>query len=435
MSYSFLLGSTRAVAPKTIVNIESRGRVEFSLHDLMESGALTILEQVENQGLAFVQFRKSKAIVSAGAYVGLIPLTEKIWLNIQPRLPVSNIDRVLEIAVRPLSILPASSRTYIVDASRGNSVLAFLLQSLTASVRTIQMQGFYKTYVGEMRYSNHPRGRIDLLRSMRRARVEGKPHSVASTQFEQTSNTPINRVIREALSVALQWLLPVAADDNEAVREGGIALRAIPGTVGAMRFSDIVAVEREISRSGVPHTRDYYYQAVSTALLILKGKGIELSQIGEDIKLDSFVVNFETMFEDYLRNVLSHHMPSHLTVKNGNREAKKHLYDDNESREAQPDIVIKNTRTGRLLIVEIKYKPKVDREDINQAVTYGFSFRANKVVLLYLATTPSNSGIRHIGAIQNLRLSGYRFNLGATTLESEEFALAMALTELAETNI
>jgi len=419
----------------TVIRIESRGQIELPLNELMSDGVISVFDQVEKKGLAFVQFRKQKAVVSAGAYVGLIPLTPTLWLNIQPRLPVSNLNRVLEVAIRPLSLLPASSRNYELETDQSNIVLSLLLQSLTSAVKDIEQEGYYKAYVREQHRSSHPRGRIDLLESMRLSNVLGKPHQVVSSQFSQTPNVEVNRVLKEALRSALEWLLPLTSIEASSLRDSGISLRNFPASVAPLRARDVREAERIYDKRSLPSSRSYYYPALHSALLILRGQGLSLTDVGDDVPLDSFVVNFETMFEDYLRNALLQQLPARFTVQDGNKpdEAKKSLFDDKTDPPAQPDMLVIDKMTGAKLVVEVKYKTKIDRTDINQALTYGLSYRTERVLLLHLAKGQADRGQRLIGTVDHRELHGYRFDLSAQDLISEEALLAAAIEQLLTT--
>jgi 5-methylcytosine-specific restriction enzyme subunit McrC len=159
--------------------------------------------------------------------------------------------------------------------------------------------------------------------------------------------------------------------------------------------------------------------------MMLSSRGISLQHYGNDIALESFIVNFETTFEDYIRNAIGQWSdPSVVQVEDGNVLAKKPLFDDRKDPSAQADIVVSSVATGKKVIAEVKYKDKPNRDDYNQAITYALSYRANRVILVHQNRHGSPKGLRRIGAIGNIVLDAYAFDLAAADLQQEEKLLA-----------
>jgi 5-methylcytosine-specific restriction enzyme subunit McrC len=170
--------------------------------------------------------------------------------------------------------------------------------------------------------------------------------------------------------------------------------------------------------------REYYFRPLDIATLILSERSISFDHLGEDIELGTFLVNFETLFEDYLRNSLRQNCTKDVLVLDGNGSGKKSLFDDKDSPPAQPDIVMRKRGGEQSLIVEVKYKEKPNRNDINQAITYANSYKTRKVVLLHQSSAIDQKGLRHLGTINTVGLFGYAFDLSSEDLESEEKRMA-----------
>lgn len=79
-----------ASAPR-ILSVASRNSIELPLSDVMSDGHIEVFAEIEAQGLLFLQFRRGKLFVTAGKYIGLIPLTPSISVDVKPKLPVSNL--------------------------------------------------------------------------------------------------------------------------------------------------------------------------------------------------------------------------------------------------------------------------------------------------------------------------------------------------------
>lgn len=403
-----------------VISLESRGSTEIDLADLISDGRLEIYPYVEDKGLVFVQFRRRKAVISAGAFIGLIPLTPNISVNVKPKLPISNLARVLDVACRSLDMFGKSSRQYLKSQLDSNSVLEFLLANLLVALRDLETNGLYKAYQAHKFRNSQPRGRIEIIPTIRSCLSRGQFHMVASEQFVQTSNLPVNRVIKEALQVALRTLRAMSEGSSQLLRDGNRAYISMPSSIGPMTRADVDLCRAAIEATSLPSARAYYYPALEVALLILSAQGVSLRELGTDVPLQSFIVNFETVFEDYLRNLLASSAPATLRIDSGNGSGKKSLFDDRREPPAQPDIVLTRLHDGSRLIAEVKYKHKVDRADINQALTYALSYRTKRAVLLHQSKDEQSSGWRHVGTIDGVCLDAYAFNLGRDDLIAEE---------------
>jgi McrBC 5-methylcytosine restriction system component len=104
-------------------------------------------------------------------------------------------------------------------------------------------------------------------------------------------------------------------------------------------------------------------------------------------------LNMNVVFEAYLRTVLQSEAREDrwgIQVLDGNREGgSKFLFSDSSSVVANPDIVMAPSNAANhpaLLLIDAKYKPMsgaLDREDLNQVISYGLSYNAPNVVLAH----------------------------------------------------
>jgi 5-methylcytosine-specific restriction enzyme subunit McrC len=207
----------------------------------------------------------------------------------------------------------------------------------------------------------------------------------------------------------------------------------MPANVGGLRPSDYDACKAILRANGLPLNRSYYYRALDIALRILSNQGIALQEEGSDVLLETFIIDFDELFEEYVRSVLQQRADAdpdgHLFVKDGNREGKKPLFDDRPDPSAQPDIVF-GWRNGETIVAEVKYKERPLREDINQAVTYALSYRTNRAILVHQCVKQAQKGLRRIGIIQGIGIDAYGFDLAAADLHAEETAFTQCLFNL-----
>ena len=364
--------------------------------------------------------------LTAGKYVGLIPLTQNLAVDVRPKLPVSNLARVLDGARTSIESIAGVDRLYLTGDYPSSSVLEFLLSNLLDALRPIRVGGLYKDYVRRTDVVSHPRGKIQLVGTLQSCWSHGIRHRVKTERFEQTSDVAPNRLLKSALTYVLTGL-GRARGDKTLIRRANDELVQFPDQIKAMSPADYRACKHLIEGDGLPASRRYYVRALEISLLILSGKSVSLDNTGDDLLLETFIVDFEAVFEDYLRRSLQRLAPFGLSVRDGNNEGKKPLFDDKRDPPAQPDIVIFSHANGRRLIAEVKYKERPDRTDINQAVTYAVTYRTKHVVLVHQSKVGTLPGLKRIGIIDGIVVDSYGFDLANVALEVEEQALATAL--------
>lgn len=420
----------RQVDGKIIYSVESRKSLELNLADLALDGHIEIFPHVEERGLLYIQFRRNRLMVSAGPYIGLIPLTPHIIVEVLPKLPIANLARVLDAARSSLNSIAGVDRLYLAQESASSSVLEFLTANLLDSLHPIAANGLQKEYLDRSEITSHPSGRVRLAGTLR-TWSRGQLHRVEARRFEQSSDIPANRLIKAALRFLLERIHPESSERSRSlIRQANDAYYGLPTVIGPLRASDYEACTAIVRRHSLPVARSYYYRPLEISLLILSNHSVALQEHGNDVLLETFVINFEELFEQYMRRVLQNRAPPHCGVKDGNRDGKKPLFDDRREPPAQPDILITRHPADQKVIGEVKYKDKPDRSDINQAITYALSYGTNRTVLIHQCRPGSPRGLKTIGMIRGIRIYAYAFDLGASDIDAEEEAFAQCLFEL-----
>lgn len=404
--------------------LESRKSLDLSLADIMPGGAIQVFPYVEEKGLLFLQFRRRRLVISAGPFIGLIPLTPQISIEVRPKLPVTNIARILDSAQRSLSLIPGTERLYLKDGLESDSILEFLALNLCEAFRPVLEGGFLKAYTPKLNLSSQPKGKIDVVGTLR-AWGRGQRHFLSATRHEQTPDIPCNRVLKAAMLIVLRRLVPTTEGRKSLISVVNKNYLRFPSTVGDLRPQDRSIVRNQIAKKELPPSRYYYYRALEIALMLLTDVGVSLQSAGADVSLSSFIINFEDLFEEYLRRVLYVLAPDGVLVRDGNKDGKRFLFDEGRGQMAQPDIVI--NAAGHAVVVEVKYKEKPNRDDINQAVAYALCYRTDRVVLVHQKPLDRAAGLYRIGEINGIKLEAYAFDLGACDLEREEHCFAQAI--------
>lgn len=414
---------------RLIRRVESRSSIEVDLDEVMDDGQLPIFREVEDRGLLSLRFQRSKVIIAAGGFVGLIPLSPKITIEVTPKLPVRNLARVLEVARAPLMPLAKADRYYLANEASIPSILEFLAKNLLDAAKELELHGIHKEYVAEMRSTSQPSGRIDISASLQRHWSCGQMHRVVASRFEQSSDLPANRVIKSALMFLIRRLR-IGQAPRELVKDANEALYRFPISIGEASAADIEVAEEVLRRRELPAQRAYYYRALEVAIFILSNSGIAVQEQGSDVLLRSFVVNFDDLFESYIRRVLQAAPSNDVEVFDGNNERKKYLFQNTKLHFAQPDIVVTSTASSKTLVSDVKYKDLPKREDINQVVTYAVSYGSDQTVIIHQLKPGSQPGLRHIGRMGGISVDAYGFDLDSADLPKEEEAMAEAIFAL-----
>jgi 5-methylcytosine-specific restriction enzyme subunit McrC len=142
---------------------------------------------------------------------------------------------------------------------------------------------------------------------------------------------------------------------------------------------------------------------------------------GTDIFLPSFLVDMETLFEEYVLRVLSQRLRQFRVAGAG--ESAKPLFDDMVAPEANPDVVIYSDGTA-VAVGDVKYKPRYTREDLNQVISYALSYNVKVAVLFLPALTEQDAGRTEIGRIRGIQVYEYALWLGSAELSLEAQRMA-----------
>ena len=156
------------------------------------------------------------------------------------------------------------------------------------------------------------------------------------------------------------------------------------------------------------------------------------------IELPSYLINLETAFESYCRNILSKGLRAadpKIIVGDGNRKPWiKKLFNGPSANEAKPDLVITYGDDKKpVLIGDVKYKREIKVEDRYQVIAHALSYNVDVAFLCCPASYKQETGLSKIGEIghgpSKITLYEYRFDL-QSLLETEEAAFVSAVKSL-----
>lgn len=428
-------------ATRRVYRVSEYETVDVPLSELMQAGRLHLHPEVTAKGYFAVRLQGDRLRLQAGGFVGLIPLNAQVAIDVAPRVPISNLSRMLRFSGHVPVALRAMDRTYDTDGEPFDSLLDIYAAALIQAADAIQTSGLYRVYDRRRADTSFPRGRILLTPTVSRWAARGIAHKATTAWYERTVDNGPNRCVKYAI-----WFLASRYMRMRNARKGSRQLQRELNRV--FRIFDGVRLDAgrgfmsDPIVSGampLPPLRGYYSDTLAISLAIIREHAIALDHVGSDLRLSSLVLNMNVVFEAYLRSVLRTEAAKvgwNGRVLDGNKhEGAKLLFDASSTTVvANPDIVVavgERRRRRVPLLIDAKYKPLVadpEREDLNQVISYGLSYRAENVVLVHPRGRASmQAGLRLLGTVRPVTVHVYTFDLGAVDLAAEERRFAQAM--------
>lgn len=420
--------------------------------DVLVDGRLDMYPNLEGKGYFAVQVGRFATRLQAKGHIGIIPINDHLTIEIVPRVPIAGLSRLLEISQSSPVALADAFRFYRVGGEMYPSLTAVYAAGLRSQIETIAARGFLREYERIEEVTSFPGGRLDMKRTIQRGLARGITHQAAVSRFRRSVDVAANRCLLYAV-----WLLSLY------VRQLGVALRhkqrrRIQQDLNvAWQLLQGVELDwtEEFLRDGwvsgaqsLPTVRAYYRSALDLALIIIGRQALLIEDRGSHVHLPSLVLDMATMFETYVRQVLvnaSRAEAWQVEVVDGRKAPPEggqgQVFHSGKYVEASPDVVVRQGAgpdRSYPLIVEVKYKPAdgaPDRQDHNQAITYGLSFRSRHVVLVQPRSLGSQvaPGCHAIGEVGGVRVSQYVMDLASDDLEREEAEWSRTIRDLVAT--
>lgn len=407
----------------TIYSAKEREPTTIPIVDVLRDGEIDIYLNVQRREYFDITFRGDRLTVTAGKYIGLIPLNERIFVQVEPKMPILNLVRILSAVGGDVVQLDVLEREYETSGTRPPAILEAIADAFAISLRQVEVDGLTKQYVRQADGGSSLKGQIQFAPSVQAHWSRGRRHVAICEFSELTSDTPENRLLRYACHLLLTHH-----------RLTGLPRKSVRSLAEFEEFFALsrIALERPEESSitaDVGGVSPAYRRANRLAKAIISERGVELPGSGGDLSLPSFLINMETLFERYARHVLQVRLSS-FTVLDGNTDGKKPLFDDRRIPAATPDILIRDDSGSSVLVGEVKYKADDNRDDINQVLAYALAYRVSKVVLVLPADVSRPAGLGLVGKIGGVSVYRYRVNMATNDLETEEREFAETVGHL-----
>lgn len=417
-------------------------------------GRLALVPGVLNKYVS-ADFKDSELRLSAKGVTGLIPLTDRLTIQVRPRFPLRNLTHMVSVCGYAPTVLPAL-REYTSTDQWADWLLDVMADALLAAFDTIALNGLLRTYHRRTEAGSYPHGRINTTASMLRYASQGINHKAEYSWFERTIDNAPNRCLKSA--VAFLHGRYVHAERQAGVRE------RVAGLGEAMRVLEHVTLEgpRPLSLDDpqvrgmmpLPESRAYYRPALELAVAILTRRGISLDARTGKVSMPTLLVKTEDLFEEFVRLSLAEAMANHpnLSVLDGNKDpGRAVLYEEMTDAErapfpnhavpsaeastpdANPDVVFRLDDSSHPLVADVKYtevKDYAHRSEVEQVVLYAVRYRSPVALTIHPRRGGAKKGLHIVGRIGSIVVGQYRVDLGAEDMEAEMEEMAAQISDL-----
>lgn len=391
------------------------------------NGDVDILPIVQSKGYFDIDFRGGKLAFIAGKYIGHIPINARLVIDVQPKLPIVDLLRVLQIAEEAPGTLDFFDRLYKDVEGSDENLTNLIVRSLAKQLRTLDREGPHKTY-SSVHTNSTFRPRINFTRSIQQHWSRGDYSHAAIEVFSYSLDNSFNRLIKYALwRSSVMWPVLDITQQRELWSYANLFERIpLDHSRGFIRDCRLALIS-----NAFPSIKYFYRDILRTCLLIVEDQSINLDASEADTALVSAVINLEDVFEKYIRNGLAHNlskMDPSLRIRDGNIQ-KGSLFFDSKF-EIKPDIVV-SRQTIPLVVADVKYKPKISEADRYQVISHSLSVGAS-IALLILPSDGLKVGLIRTGQIRNeegIQVFEYHFDL-TDKLIDQESKLAVCICEL-----
>lgn len=433
-----------AVVRRQVVKAAEYTDVAIPIDLVIHEGKLDIYPELTRSNVLRTYSKDGQLILQAGGLIGFIPLNDRLALEIEPRVPIGNLERILLLAGNVASIVLAK---HLSSYRRSNvelpqSFLDVLADRLVALGEACWNEGLHSEYVPRIAVGQSPRGRLHVYATAKRRVKTHDSLVTVSEQFHRTHDTGPNRCI----AAALDRLHSVYSGmkDRAGARRMASRLRRARQLIGQVSTTQPKAFERHtfvIDPASLPASRPSYPAAVALSKVVLSGEGFEIRSREGNVTLPPMMIRMEVAFEAYLRVVLSANqdgfavLDGNLRPPDGASTKLFHSAPDTSAHRrvpSTPDIVLQElAEPAQRVVMDAKYKLDISREDVNQVLGYALTYRTRTVVL----ATPRKSdtsphGLQLLGEVSGVSVYLYVYDLGSRNLEAEEHLFRTAARDL-----
>ena len=410
--------------------------------DIIERGSLTLLDEdhiravleagpeLEARQYFNVRVKSGRYTITAGKYLGVIPIGANLVLRVRPKVPTSRLVDLLGIARESPLFIQLMERHYA--PGQDVDVLEMLLLALHRSLRPLFQHGPIREYRLVDETGQTIRGTPDFGAMVSRLWPQAAFDRAAYSFYEFGSDNELNQAIECTLWHAIRVLPQLSPTVNvQLLRDLDDAHRMFAGVEPDRTRSFLPSLRRHLAQRVTDEPYASFRPILSLCLMILDDLGVDFdADPGDPISLTPMVIDMESVFERFLVNVITDQAASvpGLTCWDTARDQQIPLFGDPSlpvppeflairSREpAKPDFTIALNGVP-VLIGDAKYKTQQHVDDVYQVVAHAAAYGAKDVLLVYPATELSDTvTFSTLGSVGDVRVFICAFPLDADDL-------------------
>ncbi|MCJ8272520.1 MAG: McrC family protein [Psychrosphaera sp.] len=420
------------------VGIE-RADIDIDLTEIIKAdGELNILPQVKNYFNINYKPSSNTLCLATKGFIGLIPITKHLAIDIRPKFSIRNLAKLVSIAqgkFRPTSFF---SKYYNENQDFCGSVSDFLLNSFVIELEKLHTEGIYRQYIATRAVQSQIKGRLNITDSINKQWAHGKFNKASVDFYELSPQTPLNRLIKYTIAYCLNEFPKTANVDNATRQKLEFFYQGLSRVDIGLTEHLLDQAFELIKTDKIPQLRHYYITICEICRLLITSTGVDLDHHGSQLNINSFTINMEKTFEQFLLNSIRNHrvlFDDSTIVLDGNFEGKKRFFSPpgRGMGYAKPDIVIK-TGNQTKHIIAAKYNLKTTDSDRYQIIAHALSYQAKKAVLVLPATTKNTEivAIGTVGGRFEIEIYELFIDLSAEDLEAEEHKYLTIISKLME---
>jgi 5-methylcytosine-specific restriction enzyme subunit McrC len=306
--------------------------------------------------------------LSSRGWVGQLPVSPDLILQVSPKVPVGNVFRMLEYAydLKQFELLQGTG-----EAGSLQEIFESLASILAHRVLKRTQQGLYRGYIRREESLPFLRGRVRPAPSLKSS-LGGDTRLVCSYD-ENTADADDNRILAWTLHQLSRT--PMHREDVKArIRR---AYRALAQAVEVERKGPQDCVHRFYDR-----LNDDYRPMHALCRLFLERCGPDIQAEGQEFV--PFMLHMPRLYERFVERWVGENLPPHLHLQG---QCTVGIEEGGPMR-FQIDLVLTDRRTGdTVAVLDVKYKrPDSPSEgDIQQVVAYAVRMGARRAFLVYPA--------------------------------------------------
>ncbi len=423
---------------KQIYQVNERDRISIPLERFLSGNDFNISDKHKTETYFHFTIKNQQLVLHSDKYVGLIPLNDEVGIFVKPKIGTKNWMHLVGRANTKLRSIN-ELRLYGLDIDPEIQIIEYIIGTLCIQLELVVRHGMFAEYTSFQTITQYPRGRIDFGKSITKAWAKGENRKVAIKYYEFSRNTLYNRYIKSALILSQAILASNPNPRRDLQEQIHYFLQVFKNIPLLQGVDSNIRIKESIKKSALPKIREYYYDILNTALFIIEHSNIDVFE-NQDFEGLSFVVDMETVFEKYCQNLLRENssLISEELIVLDQSTGKKPLFSEGPDRRfAEPDILLTsnfNSEESVKLVIDVKYKPNPSRIDLNQIITYAYSYNTNKAMLLCYAENEGAEGGEYLGKINGKSdIWIYRIFLEGIEINENEERLISNLEEIIST--